>query len=72
MKTYMIRWRSLINGTTGIGSYLFEKEDAEQLANELNQDYPGIHHEAVPGAPPPVEPVNGERVQVDSTPVIRG
>lgn len=70
MKTYTIRWRSLVNGKIGAGTYLFEKEEAECLARELNQDYPEIHHEAVLSATPPVEPVNGNLVPLDRAPLI--
>jgi hypothetical protein len=52
MKTYAIRWKSSNTGTTGTGTKRFEKEDAERLAKELNEDYPNIDHEAVIPAPP--------------------
>jgi hypothetical protein len=47
MKTYAIHWKSSITGTVGTGTKLFEKEEAERLAAELNENYPDIHHEAV-------------------------
>ena len=47
MKTYAIQWKSFITGTTGTGTKRFEKEEAEHLAKELNEDYPDIKHEAV-------------------------
>ncbi len=47
MKTHTIHWRSLSTGIIGAGTLLFEKVEAERLAEELNRDYPGIHHEAV-------------------------
>ena len=60
MKTYAIRWKSSVTGTTGTGTNRFEKEEAERLAKELNEDYPEINHEAVvPAAfalPPTTEP----------------
>lgn len=31
----------------GKGTTLFEKEEAEDLVQELNRDFPDIHHEAV-------------------------
>jgi len=46
-KTYVIRWASKINGRLGMGTTRFEKEEAEQLAEELNADFPDIHHEVV-------------------------
>ena len=56
MKTYTIHWKSILNGKIGAGTFLFEKEEAERLAKELNQDYPGIQHEAVLSAETPSEP----------------
>jgi hypothetical protein len=55
MKTHTIHWKSLINGKIGTGTFLFEKEEAECLAEELNRDYPGIHHEAVMDLPLPIQ-----------------
>ena len=46
--SYIIQWRSLVNGRTGKGSKLFQRSEAEQLAAELNREYPEIHHEVVP------------------------
>ena len=51
MKMYAIQWKSLVTGTSGTGTNRFEKEEAEQLAKELNEDYPDIKHEAVIPAP---------------------
>ena len=47
MKTYAIHWKSRVTGTLGTGTKRFEKEEAEHLAKELNEDYPDINHEAV-------------------------
>ena len=58
MKTHTIRWKSMINGKVGTGTLLFEKEEAERLAEELNRDYPGIHHEAVMSLQAPVAPID--------------
>jgi hypothetical protein len=52
MKTHIIRWVSSVTGGIGTGKKLFEKEEAEQLAVELNSSYPDIDHEAVPVVPP--------------------
>lgn len=43
-KTFVIYWKSRINGRTGLGTTLFLKEEAERLAGELNRDYPEIEH----------------------------
>jgi hypothetical protein len=47
MKTHAIYWKSAINGQIGTGTKRFEKEAAERLATELNEEYPDIAHEAV-------------------------
>jgi len=39
---------SSVTGGIGTGKKLFNKEDAERLATELNSSYPDIDHEAVP------------------------
>jgi hypothetical protein len=44
-KTYVIQWKSKINGRAGRGTKRFTLEEAETLVNELNQEYPDIHHE---------------------------
>ncbi|HEV2210031.1 MAG TPA: hypothetical protein VG167_14715 [Verrucomicrobiae bacterium] len=44
-KTYVIRWKSKINGRAGKGTKLFDKGEAEQLVQELNREYPDIEHE---------------------------
>jgi hypothetical protein len=46
-KTYVIHWTSKNNGRMGTGTTRFEKEEAMQLAEELNADFPDIHHEVV-------------------------
>jgi hypothetical protein len=47
MKTHAIHWKSAVSGQTGTGKKLFEKDAAERLATELNDEYPDIDHEAV-------------------------
>ena len=47
MKSHVIHWKSSSNGSIGTGTKLFEKEEAEHLATELNESYPDIVHEAV-------------------------
>ena len=46
-KTYVIQWKSKVNGRAGRGTRHFSLEDAERLVDELNQEYPNIHHEAL-------------------------
>jgi hypothetical protein len=45
--TYVIRWKSKVNGRAGRGTKCFERGEAERLAQELNREYPQIEHEAV-------------------------
>jgi hypothetical protein len=66
MKTYAIHWKSTLNGITGTGTKLFEKEEAERLMAELNERYPEIDHEAIiPAAPAAESPI----VETASLPV---
>lgn len=44
-KKFVIQWQSTVNGRAGRGTKLFERDEAERLAQELNQEYPQIHHE---------------------------
>jgi hypothetical protein len=52
MKSYVIQWKSRINGRAGKGTKVFGYEEAALLAEELNQEYPGIHHEVIAATPP--------------------
>jgi hypothetical protein len=60
MKTHAIHWKSTVTGTVGTGTKLFEKEEAEHLATELNEDYPDIDHDTVIPVPPSAEPALAE------------
>ena len=60
MKTYAIKWKSTVSGSGGIGTKRFEKEEAERLARELNEEYPEIDHEAVIPMPPVAEAAAAE------------
>jgi len=46
--SYVIQWKSKVNGRAGKGTKRFQKEEAEQLVQELNREYPQIEHHAVP------------------------
>ena len=37
----------MANGRAGRGTKTFEGEEAQRLVEELNREYPQIHHEAV-------------------------
>lgn len=65
-KSYVIEWKSQVNGRAGRGTKSFELKEAHRLAEELNREYPGIHHEPVESeseAPPP-EPASTEKAEV--------
>lgn len=71
-KSYVIQWKSSENGRAGKGSKLFELEEAEQLAEELNREYPRIHHEVVEANLDPEhssEPEPRPRTQPEEAPV---
>ena len=58
-KSYVIQWKSKVNGRAGKGTKLFSREEGEQLADELNREYPDIHHilvESQQGQPPRAAP----------------
>lgn len=44
---YVIQWKSNVNGRAGRGAKLFERDEGEELVQELNRDYPDIQHELV-------------------------
>ncbi len=46
-KTYVIQWKSKVNGRAGRGTKLFDRSEAERLVGELNREYPQIEHEAI-------------------------
>jgi len=48
---YVIQWKSKVNGRAGRGTKQFERREAEQLAEELNREYPDIEHEVVRALP---------------------
>ncbi len=50
----VIQWKSNVNGSAGRGTKLFERDEAERLAEELNDEYPQIEHEVA--EIPPAEP----------------
>ena len=37
-KSYVIQWKSKLNGRTGKGTKMFEWDEAADLAEELNRD----------------------------------
>ncbi|HEX4263803.1 MAG TPA: hypothetical protein VH597_05645 [Verrucomicrobiae bacterium] len=63
--SYVIQWKSKVNGRAGRGTKRFEKEEVEQLVEELNREYPQIDHQAIPAA-------DAERESAEDTPTITG
>jgi hypothetical protein len=51
--SYVIQWKSKVNGRAGRGTKRFEKEEADRLVEELNHEYPEIEHTAIPAADEP-------------------
>jgi hypothetical protein len=45
--SYVIQWKSKVNGRAGRGTKQFEKEEVDRLVEELNREYPQIEHQAV-------------------------
>jgi hypothetical protein len=45
--SYVIQWKSKVNGRAGKGTKEFDRAEAERLAVELNKEYPQILHEPV-------------------------
>lgn len=69
-KSYVIEWKSQVNGRTGRGTKLFEEDEAYRLAEELNREYPGIHHQVVEAvtAEPPMVPEQALSTERADTP----
>jgi len=59
-KMFVIQWQSTVNGRAGRGTKQFERDEAERLAQELNQEYPQIRHEIVEIDSTPREPTPRE------------
>jgi len=51
--SYVIQWKSKVNGRAGRGTKRFEKEEVERLVDELNREYPEIEHSATPAIDEP-------------------
>lgn len=71
-KSYVIAWKSRINGRAGKGTKVFGFDEASRLAEELNSGYPGIHHEPVeaehsPGTSSVPEPADSETFEPAAT-----
>ena len=59
--SYVIQWKSTVNGRAGRGTKRFEKEEVDRLVEELNREYPQIEHSAIPAVDEPAaEPIVSE------------
>jgi hypothetical protein len=75
-KDYIIAWKSQTNARMGRGKALLSKDEAEKLANDLNQQHPGFAHVAVhkdeqniaAAFPPPPEPQITNLVELANAP----
>ena len=52
--SYVIQWKSTVNGRAGRGTKRFDKDEVEKLVEELNREYPQIEHSAIPAVDEPV------------------
>ena len=69
--SYIIQWKSKVNGRAGRGTKRFEKEEADRLVEELNREYPDIEHASVPAVEEPAaEPATEAAVPNVSMPVL--
>jgi hypothetical protein len=68
--SYVIQWKSKVNGRAGRGTKQFDKDEAERLVQELNHEYPQIEHEAIPAAAAEPETPAGSAVSDTPAPVL--
>lgn len=68
--SYVIQWKSKVNGRAGRGTKQFAKEEAERLVEELNREYPQIEHQAVAASESEPERVEEAAVPVTQTPML--
>ncbi len=68
--SYVIQWKSNVNGRAGRGSKQFDKDEAERLVEELNHEYPQIEHQAIPAGAADPEPVAETVVPEPETPML--
>jgi hypothetical protein len=63
--SYVIQWKSKVNGRAGRGTKRFEKEEVDRLVEELNREYPQIEHAAIPATD--MEPEPAEEAEATTT-----
>ena len=64
--SYVIQWKSKVNGRAGKGTKEFDRAEAVKLADELNLEYPQILHEPVVAPEKSESDVEGEQKSEDS------
>jgi hypothetical protein len=52
-ESFVIQWKSTVNGRVGKGTKIFNRKEGEELIEELNSDYPEMIHELVIAPPGP-------------------
>jgi hypothetical protein len=52
-ESFVIQWKSTVNGRVGKGTKIFSRKDGEELIEELNSEYPEMIHELVSAPPSP-------------------
>jgi hypothetical protein len=52
-ESFVIQWKSIVNGRVGKGTKIFSREEGEALIRELNNEYPEMVHELVIAPPIP-------------------
>jgi hypothetical protein len=55
-ESFVIQWKSIVNGRVGKGTKIFSREEGEELIQELNSEYPEMVHELVIASPVPRNP----------------
>ena len=60
-ESFVIQWKSTVNGRIGKGTKIFNRAEGEELIQELNSEYPEMVHELIRVPPGP------ERRQDDRT-----
>ena len=67
-KTYIIAWKSKSRGSVGRGKTIFTREEACQIAQELNEEYPDFFHEPLNLDTSPALPIEPEIPETALTP----
>ena len=52
-ESFVIQWKSTVNGRVGKGTKIFNRAEGEELIQELNREYPEMIHELILAPPDP-------------------